>query len=317
MSHDAPARRADAGPATRRVLVAGSFSIDKPDNPVTTAGDLLALRTAQTWLARARIGFDVAYSPPFTGGVDWRTVEPGAYSHVLWVCGPVGQGRKQTRFRERFDHARHVGLDVTMLDHLQPWNPFDVLIERDSATRSRPDISLLAPEELAPVVGLCLISHQRHYAGARHDDVRAGFERLIASRSMAVVPVDTVIRAGQPGQRTPEEVTALLAKVDVVLTNRLHGLVLSIKHGVPVVAVDGVSGGAKVTRQAEALGWPAILSVDSLTEEAMRQAFDYCLSDQARLKAREVAERSRTAAAAVEQELLDALAGSAVRAERD
>jgi hypothetical protein len=317
MSHDAPAQRADGGPTARRVLVAGSFSIDKPDNPVTTAGDLLALRTAQTWLDRARIGFDVAYSPPFTGGVDWRTVEPEAYSHVLWVCGPVGQGRKQTRFRERFRHARQVGLDVTMLDHLQPWNPFDELIERDSATHARPDISLLAPEELPPVVGLCLISRQRHYAGARHDAVRAGFERLIASRPMSVVAIDTVIRSGQPGQRTPEEVTSLLARVDVVLTNRLHGLVLSIKHGVPVVAVDGVSGGAKVTRQATALGWPAILSVDSLTEEAVQQAFDYCLSNQARVRAREVAERARTAAAAVEGELLAALAGSPAGAQRD
>ncbi|HKG17453.1 MAG TPA: hypothetical protein VKA96_07185, partial [Solirubrobacteraceae bacterium] len=204
-----------------RVLLAGSFSIDNPDRPVTTAGDLLACEVAGEWLDRAGIAHDVAFAPPFHGGVDWRAVEPSDYSHVVWVCGPVGQGRKQTAFRDRFRDSTLVGLDVTMLDDLDPWNPFDVLVERDSRRQVRPDISLLAPERHPPVVGLCMIHHQRHYAGARHDAVEAAFERLIESRPMSVVRIDTVIDSASPGRRTPAEVGALLARMDVVLTNRL------------------------------------------------------------------------------------------------
>jgi len=45
----------------------------------------------------------------------------------------------------------------------------------------------------------------------------------------------------------------------VVVTTRLHGLVLGLKQGVPVLAVDPVAGGAKVAAQAAAWGWPVLL----------------------------------------------------------
>jgi hypothetical protein len=302
------AGRRGSGPRrpSARVLLAGSFSIDNPDRPVTTAGDLLACEVAAEWLDRAGIAHDVAFAPPFHGGVDWRAVEPSDYSHVVWVCGPVGQGRKQTAFRDRFRDSTLVGLDVTMLDDLDPWDPFDVLVERDSRRVQRPDISLLAAERHPPVVGLCLIHHQRHYARARHDDVEAAFERLIASRPMSVVRIDTVIDSGSPGRRCPGEVGALLARMDVVLTNRLHGLALSLKQGVPAVAVDGVEGGAKVSRQAQALGWP-VLGVDSLTDERLAASFEYCLSPEGREAAAAARRHGVEAAARVEQEFLAAL----------
>src|SRR5437016_6221025 len=40
--------------------------------------------------------------------------------------------------------------------------------------------------------------------------------------------------------RTPSEVESLIARMDLVLTTRLHGMVLALKHGVPAVAVDPV-----------------------------------------------------------------------------
>lgn len=38
----------------------------------------------------------------------------------------------------------------------------------------------------------------------------------------------------------------------------MHGLALALKAGVPALGVDPVAGGGKVSRQAEALGWPAV-----------------------------------------------------------
>ena len=65
--------------------------------------------------------------------------------------------------------------------------------------------------------------------------------------------------------RTAAEVESLIARVDVVVTTRLHGLVLALKNGVPAVAVDPVRGGAKVCRQAQTLGWPYAYAVDEAT----------------------------------------------------
>ena len=74
--------------------------------------------------------------------------------------------------------------------------------------------------------------------------------------------------------------------MDVVLTTRLHGLVLALKNGVPAVAVDPIAGGAKVRRQAETLGWPHVFTADDVTAAAVRDALEQCLTPDARAEAR-------------------------------
>jgi hypothetical protein len=59
---------------------------------------------------------------------------------------------------------------------------------------------------------------------------------------------------------------------------RLHALVLGLKHGRPVIACDPIAGGAKVTSQAAALGWPLALDADRLTCAALDAALERCLS---------------------------------------
>ena len=95
----------------------------------------------------------------------------------------------------------------------------------------------------------------------------------------------------------------LISCVDVVITTRLHGLVLSLKHGVPAVAIDTVRGGAKVTRQAKAVGWATILAVEELTPQQLEQAFEFCLTEQAQVEARACADRARTRLRAVKTSL--------------
>lgn len=293
------------GSVKRRALVGGFFSFD---GKATTAGDLLACQVATDWLRRAGVEFDVALAPKYGEGVDWESVDPASYSHVIWVCGPMTKGPRQTAFRERFGDARLVALDVSVLDELGDWSPYDAVVERDSASTARPDISVLSQAQPAPVVGLCVISSQREYAErGRHEAVAEAFGRLIDSRPMAVVKVDTTIKPGKPGRRHPAEVEGLLSHVDVVLTNRLHGLVLAIKHGVPAVAVDSVAEGAKVRRQAEAIEWPVILAGESLTDAELARAFEWCLTEEARAAAREARQRAISRAGMVERMFVEAL----------
>lgn len=289
-----------------KTLVAGWFSFDQMG---ASAGDLLARDLVCDWLERAGHTFEVALAPPFHGGVDWRRVDPAGYSHVVFVCGPFGNGEPVTGFLERFAGRRLVGVNLSMLEPLDAWNPFDLLLERDSSVRCRPDLTFLSRARRVPIVGVVLIDSQPEY-GRRdlHAAANEAIQRLVASHEMAAVPIDTRLDSNRTALRRPEEVESLIARMDVVLTTRLHGTVLALKNGVPAVAVDPVAGGAKIRRQAETIGWPVLLASESLTDEALRRAYEYCLTEEAREKARQCAARAADALANVRDTFIAALA---------
>jgi glycosyltransferase involved in cell wall biosynthesis len=269
-----------------RILVAGWFSFEDGH---ATAGDLLARDVVCSWLDSGGYGYEVAVAPPFRGDVEWRCVNPESYSHVVFVCGPFANGNLESQFLAHFNGCRLIGLDLTMLVPLNMWNPFDLLIERDSSVDAHADIVFASRRPLVPVVGVCLVEP---YEGAIDNIANAAIERLIASRQMAVVKIDTRLDANATGLRNPAEVESLLARMDVVVTTRLHGMVLALKNGVPVIAIDPEAGGRKIRRQAQTIGWDTVFNADALTDQALQEALEYCLTEAARTKVRECCERA-------------------------
>ena len=264
----------------RRALVAGWFSFDWMG---ASAGDLMARDVVTGWLDQAGIAFDVAMTAHLGGGVLVDQVDPADYSDLIFVCGPLGNGEPVTSLLERFGHANLVSINNSMLQDLDEWNPFDLLIERDSSRASRPDIALLAENELVPVAGLILVHKQKEYAQGRYDHVHSLLRAFLDEQPAAIVQIDTCLDPeNQTGLRSPREIEALIAKMDVVLTTRLHGLVLSLKNGVPAIAVDPIAGGAKIVKQAAALGWPYVFSPETLSKEALSRAYDDCMSGKGR-----------------------------------
>jgi Polysaccharide pyruvyl transferase len=285
-----------------RALVCGWFSFEEMG---ATAGDLLSRDLVCDRLRDAGLPYDVALAEPFEGGVRWDGVDPGAYTHLVFVCGPFGNGWPITELLPRFPHCRLVGVNLSMLQPLEEWNPFDLLLERDSSRTSRPDVSFLSTAPLVPVVGVVLVHPQSEYEGGRHAEVEAAIRRLLQGRDLAVVDIDTRLDVNRNGMRTAAEVESVVARMDVVVTTRLHGLVLALKNGVPVVAVDPISGGAKVATQAAALGWPHAFTADRLDEQRLGAALDACLDPSARQAAAETASRARARIAADVLQLLD------------
>lgn len=286
-----------------KTLVAGWFSFEGMG---ATAGDLMVRDLVCEWLEGAGRPYDVALARPFTGGVDWRAVDSAAYSHVVFACGPFGNGEPVTAFLARFTGARFVGINLTMLQPLEEWNPFDLLIERDSSAIARPDLALLGSATHVPVVGVVRMHEQPEY-GERdlHFHANDAMNGLIARRELAAVTIDTRLdEVNAAGLRTPGEIESLIAKMDVVVTARLHGMVLALKNGVPAVAIDSVAGGAKISRQAQVLGWPVVLTAGGITDDALERAFDYCLSAEARSLASDVRNRARTFLYTVQKEFL-------------
>lgn len=285
-----------------RVLVAGWFSFVGMG---ATAGDLFARDLVCEWLAGAGVPYDIAVAAPFEGGVAWEKVDPQAYSHVVFVCGPFGNGWPITEFLPRFAGSQLVGINLTMLESLEAWNPFDFLLERDSSRFARPDISFLSQQPKVPVVGVVLVHPQKEYGGkARHHEANEAVRRLLGSREVAAVPIDTRLDENSTGLRTPREVESLIACMDLVVTTRLHGTVLALKNGVPVVAIDPIAGGAKIQRQAQTLGWPIVFTSDQLQDDALVDAFEYCLTEEARRAARSCGARGVALLHRVREEFL-------------
>ena len=288
-----------------KVLIAGWFSFEDMG---ATAGDLICRDVLTRWLGEARVPFDIATAAPFTGGVQWETADPSDYTHLIFVCGPMGNGWPVTGLLERFGSCEQIGVNLTMLDDLENWNPFALLWERDSNRTARPDLSFLAPERRVPVVGLILADRQKEYGRrALHEQANAAVDELLASREAAVVRIDTRLDHNRTGLRTPAEVESLISRMDFVVTTRLHGTVLALKNGVPALVIDAIAGGHKVTRQAEILNWPMCFAADQLTDAELQRAWEFCHTEEARALARQAAEKARQLLAGIEGELLNQL----------
>jgi hypothetical protein len=274
-----------------RALVAGWFSIDAGR---ATAGDILVRDVVCSWLDERDLAYDIAQERQFGSGVDWFRVAPTRYSHFVFVCGPVGKDLAVYELIERFSACRRIAVNVTVLDEAAE-ESFDLMLARDGVGDPRPDLALAAYVEHPPVMALVKMND---YPGARVDIAHGAFDRLLRARESSAFEVDTVLDQHVPGRRTAAEVQALLGRADLVLTTRLHGLVLALAQGVPAIAVDPMPGGAKVLRQAHALAWPAALAVDAIDDARLERLLVWCLSSEGRGQAEQCA---RTGATGVQQ----------------
>ena len=267
-----------------KILLSGWFSFN---NMGTTAGDIIVCKLVAHWLEKAEMHFTVASLQPTLPGTNWEEEDPSSYTHVFFVCGPFGNGWPVTEFLEKFKNSIWVGLNLSMLQPLHEWNPFDFLIERDSNLALNPDFTFGAKLHKVPVVGLIKAHKQKEYGSkSKHEIVHSAVENFLANQEVAVIPIDTSLEGNLYGLKSYSEIESLIAQTDVVITTRLHGMVLSLKNGVPALAIDPIAGGAKITKQAKAIGWPNVLVVEDMEGNKLQKAFKYCLTDQAKHKAK-------------------------------
>lgn len=284
-----------------KVIVAGPFSIH---GAAATAGDILAAEVVCSYLEDALIAYDLATIPPFTGGASLSDVQSCDYDAAIYVCGPFSKEWGGDIFFEKFSGCKTMGVNLSMIDILESWNPFNELLERDSNRTVRPDISLLTSQKLVPIVGVCLVEEY----GARHEKRAFELIQLVTqSREMAIVEIDTRLDKQSRPFRSPAEVESVLARMDIVLTTRLHGTVLSLKNGVPVLAIDPSGDECKVKRQADILGWPIAYMADQASEKDVLNAYDFCLTKKARQMAKHCGENGIRALSSYEAEFKQSL----------
>jgi hypothetical protein len=257
-----------------RVLVAGWFSFDEV---IATVGDELGAEVVVGWLADLGIDHDVAWAPYLERGVDWRDVDPAGYTHLVFVSGPLADRPLVRELAETFAGAQRWAVNVSVVEE-GARALFDRVWERDAPGIARPDLAVEGPAPEAPVVAVAFTPVQGEYGErSQAERVRGVIEEWLATRALPWFELDMDLY-DKPHPRRPAQVEALVRRADVVVSMRLHALVLGLKHGRPVVACDPVAGGAKVTSQAAALDWPLVLPAEELTADALDDALERCLS---------------------------------------
>jgi hypothetical protein len=277
-----------------RVLVTGWPSFLHGE---ATAGDVLAMEAVRDEITRAGVACDLAWSPVLRpGALALEEADPARYTHLVFACGPL-QGQDILALHRRFSQCRRVAVGVSVLG---PGDPaaagFHVILPRDGyGTPPMGDLSIETGQqagqepapETVPVAGVIYVGQQEEYSGrGRHEAVAATLARWLSGCGCALVPLDTRLDPRDWRMcRVPAELEAIIGRLDLVITMRMHGLVLALKHGVPALAVDPVAGGAKVTAQAQAWQWPAVVTIgpdesaeDSLDPARLDEWRDWCLS---------------------------------------
>ncbi|MER7726886.1 polysaccharide pyruvyl transferase family protein [Streptomyces sp. NPDC096323] len=278
-----------------KVLVTGWFSF--LDGEVT-AGDALAERAVSAALDLLGIAHESAWSPVFApGALTLEEAVPEAYEQVLFVCGPV-HGPQVAGLHRRYAACRRTAVGVSVVDEKEPAvTGFHRILARDRGGEGRfPDLAAAAPAQPPPpLVGVALTHGQGEYGALRrHDQVSDVLGAWLPTKDAARVEADT--RLARDDWRlcgTADQYLALLGRLDLVVTDRLHGMVLALRVGVPALVVDPVRGGAKVAAQAGLLRWPAVVPCEGLSPEVLDRWWDWCLSSAGRAAARRRALRLR------------------------
>ncbi len=147
------------------------------------------------------------------------------------------------------------------------------------------DIALAAPTSTGdtpraarPRIGLALRGAQGEYGP---DRCLHGVVESIVSRLREAFPDHEFVHiehrlADTP--LTPEATEALYASCHAVVTTRLHGALLSLRNGTPVVAIDQIAGGAKVWGVMSAWGWPLLHLAETCSPEDIEHSLTVALS---------------------------------------
>ncbi|WP_028661813.1 polysaccharide pyruvyl transferase family protein [Saccharomonospora saliphila] len=265
-----------------RVLVTGWPSFLHGE---ATAGDVLSMRRVRDALDGAGIDTDVAVSPVLRpDALHLDDADPARYTHLVFACGPV-HGEQVEWLHQRYAACRRIAVGVSVVDpSSRAVAGFHRLLARDGLGREQADLAFAADTAHTAVVGIVLAPGQHEYGGRRrHEQVHKVLLNWVTERDVARLPLDTRLDSADWRHcATPDQFVALLGRVDVVLTTRLHGLVLALRAGIPAIAVDPVAGGGKVTAQARTLGWPALVAAEHVCAETLDHWWRWCASPQVR-----------------------------------
>lgn len=254
-----------------------------------TIGDLLAVRNLSAALSERGHRHSIVSHPRFAEADHVVAPELACLRNgiqtLVFACGPLVNTGRLSFLLDRHPTARKLAVGVSVLAHEASLNRrFDGFVARDGIDPSYFDLSIdsVAPPTRPPSgrpvrAGLCFRGAQKEYRGRACLAERA--EELLSDAvrrfSLEPVPFSTELGSG----RSAADVAAVIRSVDVVFTTRLHGSLLSLAAGKPVVAIDQISGSAKVLPVIRRIGWKHAMGVDDASDSRLEAIVRSFLDD--------------------------------------
>jgi hypothetical protein len=269
--------------SNKKILVAGWFSFL---NRQATFGDFQAMEVVSNWLKIAELKHDIAIeSLQHPSGIPTSKIVPTDYDVLIFICGPwFGSSFSMfgNQYKEHFKSILKIGVDLSVTNKN---HGFDLLLPRDFFEIKNPDLVYAAKSNKVLVAGLLMVHPQPMYKNKqRHSHVIKIIREYLELKGHAVLELDTLTQSNPCGIKNASQLESLISKCDFIISSRLHGMVYSLKNNIPVLAIDCVAGGAKVTAQAEAVGWPAILNGDGITVEDIETGVKTAIDNKDKIK---------------------------------
>ena len=269
--------------AEPRILLTFAGSLDFQCKQ-TTVGDVMALYNVATRLVQHGLQPRIAW-----GGnlfeldplrVDIRAVPPESVDCLVFACGPLAEFTAV--LCQRFEGARKIAVGVSLIERLGTEKLFDAVVPRDSAALSTFDLAVadigwphlyVDRHHQAPGLGICLVGRQAEYfASDKSNTIAAMIEGLKSEFRLPTAELNTLIYPARPNIYCAE---MELQSRQILVTTRMHATLLSVFHRLPVISIDQIAGGAKVTRLNSMVGVDTIRVSDDMGErllEALRNA---------------------------------------------
>ena len=252
-----------------------------------TIGDLLSLQSLTNHLHNQNLNFDYTSYENFQNlagkRVDWKKLNPNKYTIFIWVCGPILKNHPQlSEIFDKFINCTKIGVGVSLFrkEHFNYFNPFDFVFAREGITQVFDDIALAAPIQHNDIVsrgnkkeitiGLSLRGQQGEYGEDNclfeltEKTIKKSAENLLQNRKGKIVIIENHLKRSGVD---PEDIENLYSECDLVITSRLHGALMALRHSVPYIAIDQIKNGAKVYGILNNNKWPYVYKIEEINNE--------------------------------------------------
>jgi hypothetical protein len=266
-----------------RVIIGWWGAID--DKP--TAGDQLAVDAIVSALHHCHCSIKVASIIPYqhknATTIQWRDAKPHDYDIFVFVCGPlVIDYAPLKEMIEYFSSCKCVAVGVSILDAHDPelHKLVDTIVARDGLAPDTFDLALASPyfdhhhsqqhsKNNFQRCGVVLRGYQAEYhTESYHAQIKKIAKDVLEQLQVDMVPFDTVLLPNYG----VDDILRQYDNVDFVITTRMHGTLFAIAKSVPVIAIDQIAGGRKVTAIANKIQWPFIMAGEHITAQKLQEA---------------------------------------------
>ena len=202
------------------------------------------------------------------------------YNNIIFVCGPVVWNEQIINFLNKNIKACKFAVGVSILSNQTEMKKiYDHIISREDGSETSYDFApagfpLEFPENInneSNKVGICLRGPQSEYGNEENiksEKISDISLKLVSELGYEPVFIDTKIGLNN----TISNIISNFKSSRFIITTRMHGTLYSLLYGKPVIAIDQIPGGAKVSNLVGKLNYPHLYKVENIDSSTLKNS---------------------------------------------